>query len=127
MIQQDRRERLIKLSRDITTKSKRLIFWLHRIKTDLPSDILPSAASQTKEIYSLWDKVAKELNTEGKGSEWRYWVNFRSGLGEFVRNNRALNPIHVSNLTFNLNLSIIDGVTAVFSLPPHEPQVGFVD
>merc|ERR1711936_176157 len=64
----DKREKLVKLSRDITIESKRIIFLLHRIKK-LPSEetnrIFQEAEERLNTLESyLWREVANELEDE---------------------------------------------------------------
>lgn len=107
----DRRERLIKASRDITNLSKKLIFHLHRIppplhlsaSSDSPSSGKPEppkgkmwheALQKRDEIIRLIQRVAYEEGL-GKGSEasLRYERNLGGGVEEFVSRHR----IHVRN------------------------------
>ena len=59
----DRHERLVKLSRDITIESKRIIFLLHRIQDDETKSKLTSEADAKLQwvISNPWNRVAKEL------------------------------------------------------------------
>lgn len=86
---QDRRERIIKISRDITALSKKIIFALHRIPIlpiQQPQDaISPQIASEIKkletQIQDLSDKAKPDLlgyNT------WRYQRNISPAVQEFV-------------------------------------------
>lgn len=69
----DRRERLIKISRDITIQSKRLIFSLHRIANEDADDAGQRAVDDFKKklrpVYTLFEAAREEL----KGQDfWRY-------------------------------------------------------
>lgn len=59
----DRNERLVKLSRDITIESKRIIFLLHRVQDDETKLKLTADADSKLRwvINNSWNKVAKEL------------------------------------------------------------------
>ena len=60
----DRRERLIKISRDITTLSKKMIFSLHRIQGDvttLPSGIQKEVDQREGEIQKLLEKAGDDV------------------------------------------------------------------
>lgn len=59
----DRYERLVKLSRDITIESKRVIFLLHRVQDDTSkAKITSEAESKLKNVLNTtWNRVAKEL------------------------------------------------------------------
>eukprot|EP01130_Rhizamoeba_saxonica_P017262 TRINITY_DN829_c0_g1_i2.p1 TRINITY_DN829_c0_g1~~TRINITY_DN829_c0_g1_i2.p1 ORF type:complete len:249 (-),score=54.51 TRINITY_DN829_c0_g1_i2:193-939(-) len=77
----DRYERVVKISRDITVKSKRLIFLLHRIAYDEKSDIEQQASEPLYEIHSLFEKIIQEID----GYEyWRYQRAFTPGLQEYI-------------------------------------------
>ncbi len=59
----DRYERLVKLSRDITIESKRVIFLLHRVQ-DEASKVKLTAEAEAKlqfVVNSFWNRLAKEL------------------------------------------------------------------
>ncbi|KIP11444.1 hypothetical protein PHLGIDRAFT_124847 [Phlebiopsis gigantea 11061_1 CR5-6] len=96
----DRRERLIKQSRDITNLSKKVIFLLHRMMTDDASDTHTStagledrgdrarafkAASRAKEklreIQSIFANIRKELEGD---RFWRYQRQVSPGLQEYI-------------------------------------------
>eukprot|EP00741_Cyanophora_paradoxa_P006415 tig00001001_g6217.t1 len=72
----DRRERIIKASRDITAESKKAIFLLHREGATAGSEqALRAVAAQ------IADRVASEL----RGNHyWRYARQFSPGLQEFL-------------------------------------------
>jgi len=60
----DRRERLVKISRDITALSKKMIFSLHRVQgdvTSLPKGIEKEVDSREKEIQSLLEKAKPDV------------------------------------------------------------------
>ncbi len=59
----DRHERLVKLSRDITIESKRIIFLLHRVQDEETKLKLTAEADSKLQcvINNSWKKVAKEL------------------------------------------------------------------
>ena len=59
----DRYERLVKLSRDITIESKRVIFLLHRVQDDVSKLKLTAEAEAKLQlvINTSWNRVAKEL------------------------------------------------------------------
>lgn len=78
----DKRERLVKLSRDITIQSKRIIFLLHRALplTD-KSSVLSEAESKLQEVAKLLHKVAEELVNE---DPTRYKGAYSIGVQEFI-------------------------------------------
>jgi len=60
----DRRERLIKISRDITALSKKMIFSLHRIRgqiTALPPNIEKEVDNREAEIQGLLQKAEPDV------------------------------------------------------------------
>jgi len=60
----DRRERLIKISRDITALSKKMIFSLHRIRgqiTALPLNIKKEVDNREAEIQGLLQKAEPDV------------------------------------------------------------------
>jgi predicted translin family RNA/ssDNA-binding protein len=70
----DRRERLIKISRDITALSKKMIFSLQRIQgdvTSLPTGIQKQIESQEGEIKNLLAKAEKDI----QGANAYRWGN----------------------------------------------------
>ncbi|KAJ3045728.1 hypothetical protein HDV00_007854 [Rhizophlyctis rosea] len=57
----DRRERIIKISRDITIASKRMIFLLHRVSHADREHVLAEARAEQRKIVKLFEKAAVEL------------------------------------------------------------------
>jgi predicted translin family RNA/ssDNA-binding protein len=60
----DRRERLIKISRDITALSKKMIFSLHRVQGDvssLPAGIQKEVDQREGEIQKLIQKAGPDV------------------------------------------------------------------
>lgn len=68
--QQDRRERVVKASRDITALSKKIIFALQRVRriqNDLPKDVDKEVQSRLAEISRLLASIAPELQGLNRG------------------------------------------------------------
>lgn len=63
----DRRERIIKTSRDITALSKKLIFHLHRVTQRKPEAVLKEAQPKLQELENLFKTLQDDLEGE------RYW------------------------------------------------------
>lgn len=78
-VQNDRRETLIKASRDATSLSKKLIFHLHR--NGSRADTLTKQA----EIVSLLRNVAAKQGLADPATRARYERNLGPGIEEFVR------------------------------------------
>ncbi|KAL4786545.1 Translin family-domain-containing protein [Aspergillus varians] len=80
----DRRERLIKTSRDITALSKKIIFSLQRVRTanaPIPSSILKDTQPRFSQINDLF--VAAVPETKGLNS-YRYLRQLSPGIQEFI-------------------------------------------
>ena len=79
----DKRERIVKLSRDITSESKRIIFCLHRIKSDEDKmAVLEEAEGRFMEMKGkLWYALAKELKGE---DHYQFIKAYSAGLQEWV-------------------------------------------
>lgn len=82
---QDRRERLIKLSRDITALSKRLIFLLHRVNPSNRDDLCMEARFKEEEIQTYFVRVGEELDGVSENNKWLFKQNYTGGLQEYVR------------------------------------------
>eukprot|EP00092_Neocalanus_flemingeri_P021952 GFUD01023809.1.p1 GENE.GFUD01023809.1~~GFUD01023809.1.p1 ORF type:complete len:522 (+),score=213.96 GFUD01023809.1:52-1617(+) len=79
----DKRERIVKLSRDITIESKRIIFCLHRIKSeDDKAAVLGEAEGRLWEMKEkLWYYLARELKGE---DHYQFIRAYSAGLQEWV-------------------------------------------
>lgn len=85
----DRREKLIKISRDVTALSKKLIFTLHRVPIlpiltgpdAIPSHLLKELQKNETAIHELLSVAANELS---QSNAWRYQRNISPGIQEFV-------------------------------------------
>ncbi|PWY77033.1 Translin [Aspergillus heteromorphus CBS 117.55] len=81
----DRRERLIKISRDITALSKKIIFSLQRIRT-LPTPLPPSISKETTtrfaQINTLFQSALPEF--QHPPNFWRYQRSLSPGIQEFI-------------------------------------------
>ncbi|KAJ5557972.1 Translin C-terminal [Penicillium sp. DV-2018c] len=80
----DRRERIIKKSRDITALSKKIIFALQRVRTTnqpLPPKIAQENQTRFDTINELFEAVVPEvLGING----WRYQRQISGGIQEFI-------------------------------------------
>ncbi|MCJ1438224.1 hypothetical protein MMC27_007611 [Xylographa pallens] len=80
----DRRERVIKASRDITALSKKMIFSLQRareVPAPLPSSIVGDITTRLANINELFSSIVPDL--QGPNA-WRYQRQVSSGVQEFV-------------------------------------------
>jgi len=79
----DKRERIVKISRDITIESKRIIFCLHRIKgEDDKAAVLGEAEGRFWDMKDkLWYYLARELKGE---DHYQFIKAYSSGLQEWV-------------------------------------------
>lgn len=79
----DRYERIVKLSRDITIESKRIIFLLHRVQDDASKLKLTNEAEGKLQLVvnSSWNRLAKELVGQ---DPHHYLRGYSPGLQEFI-------------------------------------------
>jgi len=79
----DKKERIVKLSRDIAIESKRVIFCLHRIKSEEDKDtVLGEAEHKLADIkLKLWYYMARELKGE---DHYQFSKAYCDGLQEWV-------------------------------------------
>jgi len=81
----DRRERLIKISRDVTIHSKRLIFLLHRIANEDADDAEQRAVKECRQklkpIQLLFEAARDELRGQDFG---RYSQSLSPGVQEYI-------------------------------------------
>ncbi|TQB70467.1 hypothetical protein MPDQ_000435 [Monascus purpureus] len=106
----DRRERIIKASRDITALSKKVIFSLQRVRTlnqPLPPSIANENKSRLDQIRQLFQSVVPDVT--GINS-WRYQRQLSSGIQEFIE------AISFQHYVQNQKLITLEEVTA--QLPP---------
>jgi len=81
----DRHERLVKLSRDITIESKRIIFLLHNIGTDIESKRQSVLDEANTRLANLCNNNFKSIATELRGHDGNlYHRAFTSGIQEFI-------------------------------------------
>ncbi|KAK9896906.1 Translin [Cystobasidium minutum MCA 4210] len=77
----DRRERIIKTSRDITALSKKLIFHLHRVTQRKPEAVLKEAEPKLKDLANLFGTLQADLEGE---RYWRYQRQISPGIQEYI-------------------------------------------
>jgi len=93
----DRHERLVKLSRDITIESKRVIFLLHRIHDEGSTKQLTEEAQAKLEsvIRNSWSNVAREL----QGNDPHHFLRaYSPGMQEYIEAKSFLHYINNGTL-----------------------------
>ncbi|KAL8811615.1 MAG: hypothetical protein Q9223_007494 [Gallowayella weberi] len=81
---QDRRERIVKASRDITALSKKIIFSLqrvHNLQSPIPPPIAKEINARYDSIKDLFTSIAPDLQGI---NFWRYQKQISSGCQEYV-------------------------------------------
>jgi len=80
----DRRERIIKVSRDVTAQSKKIIFSLQRTR-ELGQTIHPSISKQTTPMYTTIQNLLQSIVPDLQGiNANRYRGNISGGMQEFM-------------------------------------------
>ncbi|KAI9208080.1 Translin family-domain-containing protein [Polychytrium aggregatum] len=123
----DRRERIVKVSRDITSLSKKLIFTLHRIEASNQDTIFAEALAKKAEIVQLFRQVSRDL----KGQDYyRHRRSIGPGCEEYIE---AISFLHflqngtiVTKSGLDTDFSEADG-TLFFSFTYEEYVLGLAD
>ncbi|KAI1940481.1 hypothetical protein LOZ58_003268 [Ophidiomyces ophidiicola] len=106
----DRRERVIKASRDITALSKKIIFALHRLR-NLGGTIPENIAKENTERFAQIDALFKSLVLDLSGiNAWRYEYQLTWGIQEYIE---ALSFQYYAENQRLISLDVVRG-----SLPP---------
>ncbi|KAG1783647.1 Translin [Suillus placidus] len=130
----DRRERLIKISRDATNLSKKVIFLLHRTMIEESNNdsnpslrVVRRGREKLREVQALYAQIRLEVQAE------RFWLYHRAvspGLQEYIE---ALGFAHylehgtmVSYEQVQLSLSDENGIP-YFTLPKEDYLLGLSD
>ncbi|KAJ5683621.1 hypothetical protein N7462_006786 [Penicillium macrosclerotiorum] len=80
----DRRERIIKTSRDITALSKKIIFALQRVRAinqPLPPKIAQENQARLDQIHALFTSIVADVSDI---NSWRYQRQMSGGIQEFI-------------------------------------------
>ncbi|XP_068663359.1 uncharacterized protein [Aristolochia californica] len=78
----DKRERLVKASRDVTINSKKVIFQVHRISKHNKEEVLEKAQ---KDLASVTDNYMSKLVKELQGSDfWKLRRAYSPGVQEYI-------------------------------------------
>ncbi|PAA89374.1 hypothetical protein BOX15_Mlig001638g2, partial [Macrostomum lignano] len=84
-VKQDRRERIVKLSRDITMESKRLIFTLHRVAGASDEERLAVLTEVSQRLDKLIASKLLPISSELTGQDpWEYRRAYSPGLQELI-------------------------------------------
>ncbi|GKU02496.1 translin-associated protein x [Fusarium langsethiae] len=120
----DRRERIVKASRDVTAMSKKIIFTLQRVKhlnKDFPPHIQQDIDTRLEEIAKLLSAIAPDLQNVNR---YRYTSPLRC-LEEFVE---ALSFAHyLRHQTVITPTQAQEAMPADMSLTPHDYMYGIFD
>ncbi|KAJ8596473.1 Translin [Rhizopogon salebrosus TDB-379] len=129
----DRRERLIKISRDATNLSKKVIFLLHRTITEESNDpdsrirVVRRGREKLREVQALYAQMKHEVQAE---QFWHYHRAVSPGLQEYIE---ALSFAHylergtlVPYDEVQLSLSDENGIP-YFALPKEDYLLGLSD
>ncbi|KFA60852.1 hypothetical protein S40285_06195 [Stachybotrys chlorohalonatus IBT 40285] len=120
----DRKERIVKVSRDVTAQSKKIIFALQRVKQlnkPPPPHIQQDIASRTEEIHKLLASIAPDLQAANRH---RYAWSLRC-LEELVE---ALSMAHyLQHQTLITPAQAQAGVPADIALTPADYMYGVFD
>ncbi|EAL65071.1 hypothetical protein DDB_G0284837 [Dictyostelium discoideum AX4] len=77
----DRRERIVKNSRDITIASKRVISLLQRAVWEDKQEILKQSKQNLQPIFNLFGNIIKELDQQ---EYWKFQKAFTNGVQEYI-------------------------------------------
>ncbi|KAJ9554143.1 hypothetical protein OSB04_018188 [Centaurea solstitialis] len=82
LLQNDKRERVVKASRDITINSKKVIFQVHRISKNNKDEVLEKAE---KDLSAVRDQHIARLVNELQGTDfWKLRRAYSPGVQEYV-------------------------------------------
>ncbi|KAG9237438.1 Translin [Amylocarpus encephaloides] len=122
----DRRERVIKASRDITAASKKIIFALQRVRklnSEIPESIAGEVLGRSKGMKAQFDTIAPDLTGL---NAWRYQRQISGGIQEYMEavsfehylRNQRLIPLEESSrlLPETIPLTGDDYVLGIFDL-----------
>nr|XP_043612969.1 translin-associated protein X [Erigeron canadensis] len=119
----DKRERLVKASRDITINSKKVIFQVHRISKNNKEEVLEKAE---KDLSAVKDQYIARLVNELQGSDyWKLRRAYSPGIQEYIE---AATLCKFCTTGALLNLEEINAILLPLSDPSLEPfQINILD
>lgn len=119
----DKRERVVKASRDITFNSKKVIFQVHRISKNNKDEVLGKAE---KDLAAVRDQHVSRLVNELQGTDfWKLRRAYSPGIQEYVEAATLCKFCTTGDL---LNLDEINAALLPLSDPSLEPlQINILD
>ncbi|XP_062162963.1 uncharacterized protein LOC133869882 [Alnus glutinosa] len=119
----EKRERVVKASRDITINSKKVIFQVHRIGKHNKEEVLEKAE---KDLAAVTDQYMSRLVKELQGTDfWKLRRAYSPGVQEYVEAATFCKFCKTGTL---LNLDEINGTLLPLSDPSFEPlQINVLD
>ncbi|XP_077242300.1 translin family protein [Tasmannia lanceolata] len=119
----EKRERVVKASRDVTNNSKKVIFQVHRISKQNKEEVLEKAE---KDLASVTDQYMAKLVKELQGTDfWKLRRAYSPAVQEYVEAATLCNFCKSGSL---LNLSEINTSLLPLSDPSLEPlQINVLD
>ncbi|KAJ0866035.1 putative Translin family [Helianthus annuus] len=119
----DKRERVVKASRDITMNSKKVIFQVHRISKNNKEEVLEKAE---KDLSAVKDHYIARLVNELQGTDfWKLRRAYSPGIQEYVEAATLCKFCTTGTL---LNLDEINAMLLPLSDPSREPlQINILD
>ncbi|KAK8526082.1 hypothetical protein V6N12_020563 [Hibiscus sabdariffa] len=119
----EKRERIVKASRDVTTNSKKVIFQVHRISKNNKEEVLEKAG---KDLAAVRDQHISRLVKELQGTDfWKLRRAYSPGVQEYVEAATFFKFCQTGTL---LNLDEINASLLPLSDPSVEPlQINLLD
>ncbi|XP_028105798.1 translin-associated protein X-like isoform X2 [Camellia sinensis] len=119
----DKRERVVKASRDITINSKKVIFQVHRMSKHNKEEVLEKAE---KDLAAVTDQYVARLVKELGGTDfWKLRRAYSPGVQEYVEAATLFKFCKTGTL---LNLGEINGILLPLSDPSVDPlQINVLD
>ncbi|KAJ4710697.1 Translin-associated protein X [Melia azedarach] len=119
----EKRERIVKASRDITMNSKKVIFQVHRISSDNKEEVLKKAEA---DLEAVKDQYISRLVKELQGTDfWKLRRAYSPGVQEYVEAATFCKFCRTGAL---LNLEEINATLLPLSDPSMEPlQINVLD
>ncbi|CAA2958514.1 translin-associated X [Olea europaea subsp. europaea] len=119
----DKRERVVKASRDVTMNSKKVIFQVHRIGKQNKDEVLEKAE---KDLAVVRDQYVSRLAKELQGTDfWRLRQAYSPGVQEYIEAVTLFNFCKAGTL---LDLDGVNAALRPLSNPSMEPlQINIID